>query len=726
MRWTEIHIFEGSKQSPTEYSGGDAKMYLHHRYRGLVNPKKNPNLPGVVLLVGGKTIFRADAVKEHLRSLFSREEHVWVTFDDDVVIEDTQPPVLVRRGSENVINVHRVTAARKSPVAVTSQVAPLVHIVNKSPWLDVVVCDARDVARGPEEGYLGTPGSVIHAKITFDKGNSPRTGVQKVTVAGLEIAPVAPRAAGVDWIFEARVPLDARTGGPGTLRVNLGPAGGDRCKIEIGAEKGVWTDTLFVRNGRRIGIQSLAPARAARRPCLDVVTAAGAIGGPCLTQLNALYRDAFIEFYDHSHFEVALDSYRDALLDGATRYPATNELKDWQGKVGLEGLFASAMSVEATFVKDEDHGADFAAGAAFVPNLGAMRMLRGHLTANTENEVLPPDVIAVEWCDMMFEADPTLPQVDVNFAGPDPMTMDNAVHVLPTSPAAAAPGIAAIAWMLGFRSHNGKVKYVDAERPDDSYGFIKIKEFMGEVGLSVQESEAPLGGYVVLDAADNAAVVELVDSKTWRVTPPAAARALLEKIAAEKPYGTFGQDEWIVVVSVQIEGLQYGPAGISMTATDKAMMPNPVLVMPTYFGTGQVSGLVKTLAHEIAHALGQAYMAKTEDPDRDSFGRTTAMEWLAGGGAEVNAQGFGKVVPDGLYYVGHGHKGNHCSSGIPADLFEYYPRYNGEEVKALVEQDRHCVMWGAGGNFHRDGPPFCATCLFFLRATDCDNLQRDW
>jgi hypothetical protein len=732
MRWTEIHIFEGSRESPTEYTGSEAKMYLHHRYRGLVNPKRS-GTGGMVLLVDGRKLFLPEEIKDHLRGLFKRQENVWVTFDDDIE-PPIEPPALVRKASGNVLALHEPTAALRSPRAATSREAPLLQIVNQhdvldprqGPWLRVEVCDARDVDKDLGAPYEGRPGTIVHVKVTFDKDNSPVLSDQGVEVVeGEPIAPAAPRAAGEDFVFEAQVPLSDRAGGPAAFRINLGPAGGDRCTVNIGAVKGVWTGTLHVRNLRRIGLQSFAPDVALRQPCPSLLTDGGAVAPACLDALNVLYRGAFIEFYDHLHFALVLDDYRTGLLTMAAAHTDDAEVDAWQGKDELEARFAAAMSIDALFVTDAEHG-PFGPGKAFVPNLGTLRHLRGHVAKGKGHEALPPDVLAVEWCDMMFEKNADVTQIDVEFATADAQEVDNLVHVLPQSPATAEPGIVAIAWVLGYKEGSSKVRYANAVPPTNSFGFSKIKELLREVGLSNGTEDAPLGDFCVVDPADQPAVVELLGSKKWKVSLPAKARELMAKIAEEVVYRTFEPETWVVVVSVMIDGVDYGPAGMSMTQSNRLIMPYPIVAMPTYFGTGIVSGLVKTLAHEIAHALGHTYMKRTADDDGDQYGRTKAMRWLAGGGAKVDHEDFGKVVPDGVYYVGHGHKGNHCSSGIPSPVFGDYPKYTREAVKALVEEKKHCVMWGAGGDFHADGPPFCETCLFFLRAGDCSDLRKDW
>jgi hypothetical protein len=93
--------------------------------------------------------------------------------------------------------------------------------------------------------------------------------------------------------------------------------------------------------------------------------------------------------------------------------------------------------------------------------------------------------------------------------------------------------------------------------------------------------------------------------------------------------------------------------------------------MSTWNGRSHEIALARVLVHELGHRMGQAYGAKTFDA---TFGRTDPMDGL----------GFPAVVPGGNIYAGHGHQGLHCAAGVTAKDTDPYTSVQDAEATCAM------------------------------------------
>jgi hypothetical protein len=122
-----------------------------------------------------------------------------------------------------------------------------------------------EVQVGPTDLALGLKDEEIKVRATFPKKNSKRNKpFSAVWLDAINSGPLKPKTAtakpGVDdLIYETVVKLPA-DGSPAVFYLQLGFAGGDHCKLEVGVTDTYGDDQLHIENWRQLSYKVLAPA----------------------------------------------------------------------------------------------------------------------------------------------------------------------------------------------------------------------------------------------------------------------------------------------------------------------------------------------------------------------------------------------------------------------------------------------------------------------------------
>jgi hypothetical protein len=130
------------------------------------------------------------------------------------------------------------------------------------------------------------------------------------------------------------------------------------------------------------------------------------------------------------------------------------------------------------------------------------------------------------------------------------------------------------------------------------------------------------------------------------------------------------------------------------------------VVLSSYGNTYHANGLARALAHELGHCMGQGYGGKTLDAVR---GRTAAMPGIP----------FPAAVPGGDIYTEHGDRGIHCANGL---LRKDEATYS----YATADAEAACVMFGHGSLASATEYAFCANCRTYILAEKLDDIRTNW
>lgn len=181
-----------------------------------------------------------------------------------------------------------------------------------------------------------------------------------------------------------------------------------------------------------------------------------------------------------------------------------------------------------------------------------------------------------------------------------------------------------------------------------------------------------------------------------------------------------------ILVELHMYGVEFGTLGGAVGGAG---------LLRTTGGLSPAAGMANTVAHEIAHNCGQTYV---------QFDGTTVGGRAVGPIAGVP---WGAKVPDGPYYVGHGHQGSHCLKPVfdlitsPADRQEHLVQATGatsevpynqpsgdhwDQYFSKVKDEDHCIMYGEGDPDVTTGRKFCELCVGYLRVTDLANVTKNW
>lgn len=674
------------------------------------------------------------------------------------------------RAQEATVSVMPWTAKIYTPSDATTEEAPLKQIVNapgSNPSL-------LRVDIGPSTLTLGIKGQKIKVRVTFPKENAkgkkpfstatrtdPFPSVWLTNNVATKLTPKSGAKPGEEDIkYETDLVLPA-DGAKATFYVQLGLGGGDRCKIEVGVTDSYGDGTLWVENWREIGLELFVADIALRQKCTKVLADSGAAFGTELkAELERIFEDTYIQFSRSPSGCVEL-----AQADFAEYLKGDDTAFTWQPIAEPQHLFVAANK----FIKKEYNASSsswdkitFSAGAKiFLMSDYQQRALRRSKLGTAR----PKNTMTWVYCDFISDRSSS------NLVGPKPDFKADMSKVknyyITTFESAAEKAI----------ETPFNVFEYDPIEADGKFGVIGAHwcatKWRKKGETAWLEVSAGLPGFANKDWAyvgfSTTSVrdkwIEIVDSINVKVKLPADSVTdpgkLIKgtmKVARDKlnaaypppppppstPPPTTGTSsttpppppppstpppaevdvEFELTIKVQINfyGVSFGTLGGAVGGSGQ---------LRTGGGRVTVLGMAQTLAHEIAHNMGQTYTAEVSGE--------------VGGCSQPEIDGvkFGKKFPAGPYYVGKGHQGSHCAKAL-LDVMASATQTVKDAVGALsydftapeaqhktdyfdkVKQKDQCIMYGDGPEMATETMDFCDTCKAYLRAVDLSDVSKSW
>ncbi|MCO5167136.1 MAG: hypothetical protein M9894_12360 [Planctomycetes bacterium] len=577
----------------------------------------------------------------------------------------------------------------------------------------------------------GLKGQKIKVKVTFPADNGkvtdPAPALWTGPNKGTALAPKKPDAKpGVDELVyehEVELPTD---GGKAAFYVQLGVCGGDKCTVQVGVTDSVEDDKLHLVNARKVVLELLVAKPELRQKCSSILADSGAALAPALmNELKRVYQDMHIEFEMSKDgcVEVEAADFKKYLKGDGTNFT-------WPDILKPELMFIDAAKF-ANWDYDEAQKKwvkkTWPSGKLFLMTDYQRRKLRDTKlgdagVAKTKN--------TMTWifCDYIADrasrnAVPAAPQFTSDmasitnqvvhvFEGKDEDTVETNFLVFDYDPieASGALGVKKVNWRIQKYRKKGEAEWRDVAADGDPGGAYR----------AWQTSPA----FANLAAAEK--WVQIVDAVTLKMKLPkdtATSPGNLLKIKRNEPKEGGGTQEVEYETKIQAVAAVYG---VSFSALGGAV--GGAGQMRTSGGLRSMQGTAKTLAHEIAHNLGHGYSGKAPP---DTGGRGSAIPGIA----------FGAKVPDGHYYVGHGHTGCHCAK----QLMDLLANETAEEKAAVcagsfsqpspehqtkyfdkLDDSKHCVIWGSGPESPTHTRDFCDDCKTYIKSTDCSDVTKAW
>ncbi|MCP3139569.1 hypothetical protein [Pyxidicoccus xibeiensis] len=395
-----------------------------------------------------------------------------------------------------------------------------------------------------------------------------------------------------------------------SFQVDLGIAGGETCKVEIGARKGTVTDTLDFETWREVEYELLQPV---------------ADGDDRLTDFTVLKSKTVLGLKDETVAAITtcLDDVFVKLVERRADFLRKSDLVDG----GRYNVFDGALL-------GKDAGTQF-----FVLTERRKDELLGRMMQHRDKRTM-----SLLLCD--FAALPR--QWDQSFAEVEgPVERDVAEkrfafeHTLDDSVGGVGAGVFCIqklAWKAS------KCRTLAADGDDGFPGFWE----------DITDAQDPGGalraGVEYTTEVAIRAHVELLLARKVRLKAPTEDPSYLG-VRLPVVGGTFRSGGHEFQITLQVQGVCVHLVGGMALAGDA--------VLSMALGQMHVNALARTLTHELGHNMGQAYGGKTLDP---AFGRTSPIPGLP----------FPKVVPEGDIYTGKTHQGLHCASGLTNKGAENY------------------------------------------------------
>lgn len=590
---------------------------------------------------------------------------------------------------------------------------------------------------GPEDLSLAKKDQEVKVRVTFPKENGPVedpfpalwTGTVKATKVAATVTTAKP---GTDELKYEHTVKITKDGDPAVFYVQLGVCGGDTCKIEVGVTDDRNDDTLHTINKRKIVLELLVPKPELRQKCSTVLADTGAaLADSLLTELKRVYQDMHIDFEFPTNGCVVVEAadFKTYLKGDGVAWPGTG----WSTPAIAhpEHMFVDAAKF-ATWDYNETTKAwskkTWASGKLFLMSDYQRRQLRD---SKLSTVVKTKNTMSWVWCDYISdrssqEASPGPPRFESDMstitnkvahyfqAGAAEEDVDITFHVFDYDPieASGATGVKSVRWRITHYKKKGAPTFtaVGPTTPGAAYrNWQAVPAF-----TSLVEAEK----WVQIT---NAITLKM---KLPKDTPTSPGNLLTIKRQEPKnppPGDEEVEYEMVVQVEAQLYGVDFNALGGAAAGQGQ---------MRTSGGLRSMQGTAKTLAHEIGHNLGHGYSAKAPP---DTGGRTTATVGLP----------FGTKVPDGHYYVGHGHTGCHCAKQL-IDVLASEGATAQEKIDACagsfsqpvgdlktkffdkLDDSKHCVIWGSGPESPSHTRDYCDDCKKYIRCTDCSDVTKAW
>lgn len=387
-----------------------------------------------------------------------------------------------------------------------------------------------------------------------------------------------------------------------TFKVNLGLAGGETCKVEIGSAPDVVTDTLDFENWREVEYELLQPT---------------ADGDARITDFT----------YFRSRTEAGLSD--DALL---------------ALKACLDPVFVKLTERRKAFYLNTDLAADGAHNVldgAALSRTGGQRILV--LTSRQALDIIDAkmqhkDARTVSVLATDFVASPA--QLDRTFTctAETVITLVDKQQALPRALDGSNTGGVAQGAFFVSRLRWKAVKFQSAGEDEDGFG-----HFQELIANDTHPGWAHRDWTEIADPVDIQAHIEIVSPTQIRFKLPSNKATFPGQCFPVDGFGQLTKDNATIEIEVQMQGVCVRvPLGQATAG---------LVILTTSGGATHHAGIARVFAHELGHDMGQSYGGKTLDA---SFGRTSPIPGIP----------FPAVVPDGDIYTEHGHRGLHCAKGL--------------------------------------------------------------
>jgi hypothetical protein len=602
------------------------------------------------------------------------------------------------------------------------------YAANKGPLVKVEV-GAKDNAA------LAKKDDKVFFRVTFPKENSkrqdpwPGVWTSELDASAMDATDPNANPGEAKLVYEGEALVDS-DGGVATFYINMSAAGGDRCFVEVGVTKTREDDKLYVQGWRKIGLEMFVPKVASRQKCPNLLGDAGAtLGDQLKTQLERCFdKDkTFIEFEVNATNSKDFDDTsitRWARRKGGSTIDEPSPHAEYM-VVKKEKLAYFEKNSTGQWVKKALSNGD----KVFIASFNQLRYLRETLVTTAKNK----DTMDWKWCDMIssreFEnsiMNDDDPETNVQLKDPAKvtnffnLTMDGAetkdkeitFEVFDYDPVLAdgSLGIKAVTWRAFKYRKKGETdwKPVTDKTPGKANRLFKDVDFA--------------------DLATSQKWAQIKDSRTVTVKLPKDAPGdpgnhVKETVSTPKKDGS-GNDDVEYEINIQLQftcyGVNFGILGGAAGGSG---------LLRTSCGLASVKGMASTVAHEIGHNCGQAYIPK--------------QGTVTGGhsGAQIVGIPFAKPVPEGHYYVGKGHTGAHCAKA----LFDIASKENAKKKKSIledasyaspssgnqkyfakVEETNQCIMYGSGDPDTQNELNFCDDCKGHLKIMDLSDITKRW
>jgi hypothetical protein len=585
---------------------------------------------------------------------------------------------------------------------------------------------------GPEDLTLGEKDQEIKVRVTFPKENSKcntplpalQTGEDVSTAVAAKDVSAKPGENELVYETVVKLPADKQKA---VFYVNLGVAGGDKCKIQVGVTDTIEDDVCHTENWRKIGMEMLVPEVALRQNVTDILKGTGAAFADALvTELKRAFDKTFVEFdflkdgcLTFKEEDLTFFNKGDGVSLTATAITSPGNMfvpadKLWEGTVDNNG---------------QEQRKPLSKGAkAFIPTTHQLKHVRWQKRGQNAAPALANNAMCFHWCDKI--ADRAENQRQFNPPGDDWVKdMSRCTNFFTTSMGTVASK------EISLPFHVFEKDPVSAE---DRLGIFKTSwralryKKQADPDWTAVGPTTPGAAYQAWSAwvnfADKAAMekwVEIKDSRHAKVklrkddpTDPGN----LQKIEVDEPGPNNTTVKVEYLLDIQITFVCFGVEFTTLGAASQGI---------AYFQTQATTiGMSNTLAHEIGHNFGQAY---TEEAPPPVGGRSA--------GNAIGAIPFGAKTPAGQYYVGKGHVGGHCAKHI-VDYAKDKP--NKDDILTVAEWKspppglvddfkeigkklgQGCIMYGAGDPHTSDKINFCDECKKYIRATNLSNVIKNW
>ncbi|MCP3139565.1 hypothetical protein [Pyxidicoccus xibeiensis] len=387
-----------------------------------------------------------------------------------------------------------------------------------------------------------------------------------------------------------------------SFQVDLGIAGGETCKVEVGARKGTVTDTLDFETWREVEYELLQPT---------------ADGDDRLTDFTVLKSKTVLGLKDETLLATTtcLDDVFIKLVKRREEFVRKTDLSHGGAANVLDGAVFEKTAGTKVFVLSTGQQATL------------LNALMQHRDGRTMSILLSDYLVIPRQWDQSFLA--------VEAPGEHAVMATRVALELTLDDSVGGVGagvfcIQRLAW---------KATQCRTLADDGDDGFPGFWE-------DITDAEDPGGvlrtGAEYTTEAAIRAHVELVHYQKLRFKAPTGDPSYLG-VRLPVVDGCFRSGAREFQLSFQLQGVCLQPARGSALRGDTGLS--------TVLGATHANALARALTHELGHNMGQAYGGKTLDA---TLGRTAPIPGIP----------FPKGVPDGDVYTEKSHQGLHCANGL--------------------------------------------------------------